>query len=311
MSENEIHYNSDDYAAVYGVPPPPGIPSDMIGPAMVWTEQLLVTLQTAANADDPADIAAGQAGYAERQRLAQNALTGFPENEVQGQAQFQEVNKMAEQIPQMASGIAGGIAGALGGALKPLTEIPQQLAQSMQGLMQQGMGALQDSEGLGAEAFEASALGDEFGGGAGDLEAGGGGGGGGGGYGGTVPMSTLGPAATPSGATAPTSGRAAMMSVAPAVPASMPGHMGGMGGYPMMPPGAMARGGGDAKDDKTATKKVTVPSVKNGAPVQGRVSAPPTAPTVSKQVEGKTVATRRIVVPNEKKTAKTDDDPSR
>lgn len=62
--------------------------------------------------------------------------------------------------------------------------------------MQQGMGALQDSEGLGAEAFEASALGDEFGGGAGDLEAGGGGGGGGGGYGGTVPMSTLGPAAT-------------------------------------------------------------------------------------------------------------------
>lgn len=31
---------------------------------------------------------------------------------------------MAEQIPQMASGIAGGIAGALGGALKPLTEIP-------------------------------------------------------------------------------------------------------------------------------------------------------------------------------------------
>ena len=310
---DEIEFDSDAYLRAYGVPPPPGIPSDMIGPAAVWTEQLLVTLQTAANADDPFDIAAGEAGYAERQALAQGALTGFPENEMQGQAQFQEVNKMAEQIPQMASGIAGGIAGALGGALKPLTELPQQLAQSMQGLMQQGMGALENGgDDLGLEAFEASALSDEFGGGAGGLDPEGAGGGGGGGFGGTVPMSTLGPAATPTGATAPTSGRATMMSVAPAVPASVPSHMGGMGGYPMMPPGAMARGGAGAdNDDKSATKKVSVPSVKNGAPVQGRVSAPPTAPTVSKQVEGKTVATRRIVVPNDKKAAKSDDDPGR
>ncbi|CAJ1509596.1 hypothetical protein [[Mycobacterium] burgundiense] len=307
---NQIDFDSDAYFEALGVEPPPGIPSDMIGPAAVWTEQLLVALQTAANADDPMDIAAGEAAYAERQALAGEALTKFPENEAQSQAQLQEVSKMAEQIPQMASGIAGGIAGALGGALKPLTELPQQLAQSMQGLMQQGMGAMGGGEDLGAEAFEASALGDEFGGGAGGLEAGGGGGGGGG-FGGTVPMSTLGPAATPSGATAPTSGRAAMMAVTPSVPASVPSHMGGMGGYPMMPPGAMGGGAGGAKDDKTATKKVTVPSVRNGAPVQGRVSAPPTGPTVSKQVEGKTVATRRIVLPNDKTTTKSDDDPGR
>ena len=68
-------------------------------------------------------------------------------------------------------------------------------------------------------------------------------------------------------------------------------------------------GGADGKDDKAATKRVSVPSVKNGAPVQGRVTAPPTGPTVSKQVDGKTVATRRIIVPSDKSTEKLDDDP--
>ncbi|CAN5464875.1 hypothetical protein BH11ACT6_BH11ACT6_60060 [soil metagenome] len=87
--------------------------------------------------------------------------------------------------------------------------------------------------------------------------------------------------------------------------------MGGMGGYPMMPHGGMGGGGGtqDGKDDKAPTKRVSVPTVKNGAPVQGRISAPPPpAPTISKNIDGKPVNTRRIIVPNDKSDAKVDGD---
>lgn len=125
----------------------------------------------------------------------------------------------------------------------------------------------------------------------------------------TSPMSALGPAATPTGSTVPTSGRAAVAapSATPAPHGATP--MGGMGGYPMMPPGAMAGGGQDSKDDKAPTKRVSVPTVKNGAPVQGRLSAPPpSAPTVSKNVDGKAVSTRRIVVPNDRSEPKAGND---
>ncbi len=41
--------------------------------------------------------------------------------------------------------------------------------------------------------------------------------------------------------------------------------------------------------------------MKNGAPVQGRITAPPTTPVVTKNVDAqKKVATRRIVVPGNK-----------
>jgi hypothetical protein len=79
----------------------------------------------------------------------------------------------------------------------------------------------------------------------------------------------------------------------------------------MMPPGGMAGAGGGAqgKDDKAETKRVSVPSVKNGAPVQGRISTPPpAAPTVTKNVDGKPVQTRRIVVPSDRNEAKVDGD---
>ncbi|OBF16343.1 hypothetical protein [Mycobacterium sp. ACS4331] len=305
----EIEYDGHSYSVADLVPPPPGITPDMMGPATVWVEQILAALIAAANGDDPKDIADLQKGYAERQALTKDALTKFPENEAKSQAQLQEVSKMAEQIPQMASGIAGGLAGAVGGALKPLTEMPQQLAQSIQGFLQQGMGDLGESAAeIGPEAFDAAAW-DEMGGGAEGLEEAGGSGGGGG-VGGTTPMSMLGPAAPPGASTTPTSARAGAIPSAPAAPAAPTAPVGGMGGYPMMPPGAMQGGGAGDKDDKTATKKVSVPSVKNGTPVTGRVSAPPTAPTVSKQVEGKTVATRRIVIPSDKNSGKAADEPT-
>ena len=67
----------------------------------------------------------------------------------------------------------------------------------------------------------------------------------------------------------------------------------------MMPPAAM-HGGPAAGNDKTDTKRVVAPSVKNGAPVQGRITTPPTAPEVIKRVEGKPVAARRILAPDPK-----------
>ena len=65
----------------------------------------------------------------------------------------------------------------------------------------------------------------------------------------------------------------------------------------MVPPGAMAGSAGSEKDPKADTKRVSVPPVRNGAPVQGRLTTPPSLPAVTKKVDGKPVATRRIVVP--------------
>ena len=68
----------------------------------------------------------------------------------------------------------------------------------------------------------------------------------------------------------------------------------------MIPPGAMHGAGGSEKDAKADTKRVAVPTVKNGAPVQGRITTPPPQPQVTKKVDGKPVATRRIIVPDSK-----------
>jgi hypothetical protein len=83
--------------------------------------------------------------------------------------------------------------------------------------------------------------------------------------------------------------------------------MGGMGGMPMMPHGGM-HGGADGKDDKADTKRVSVPSVKNGAPVQGRITTPPPAPTVTKRVDGQPVTSKRIVIPNHRAAEKNESD---
>jgi hypothetical protein len=309
--QDKLVFDLAGYAAANGLPPPPPITSDLIAAGASPIEALLQTLGLAANAGDPKDNADAQKGHAEREALTAEAMQKFPAQDEAAQAEMKGVDQasqMAQQLPQMVGGMAGAISGALGGALQPLSQIPQQLAQTGQQLLQQGMGMMKGGEGVSPEDLATEGLSDEFL--AGDLGedagAGGSGGpaGGGGGMAATTPMSMLGPAATPTGSTVPTSGRAAVTPppAAPAAHGTTP--MGGMGGYPMMPHGGMGAGGAQGdKDDKAPTKRVSVPTVKNGAPVQGRITAPPPpAPTVSKNVDGKPVATRRIVVPNDKST---------
>jgi hypothetical protein len=69
-----------------------------------------------------------------------------------------------------------------------------------------------------------------------------------------------------------------------------------MGAMPMMPPGAMQGAGGAGSDAKPDTKRIVGPIVRNGAPVQGRITAAPLMPAVIKHVDGKPVATRRILL---------------
>ena len=91
---------------------------------------------------------------------------------------------------------------------------------------------------------------------------------------------------------------AGAVQIAQAAPGNPAMGTGGMGGMPMMPPGmhggAAAAGG---KDEKADTKRVTVPVVRNGAPVQGRITSTPPTPVVTKSTDDKKIMTRRIVVP--------------
>src|SRR5262249_172964 len=71
---------------------------------------------------------------------------------------------------------------------------------------------------------------------------------------------------------------------------------GGMGGMRMRAGGGL-EAGGTGSDGKPDTKRIVAPTVKNGAPVQGRITVPPPSPEVVKRIEGKPVASRRIVLP--------------
>jgi hypothetical protein len=231
------------------------------------------------------------------------------------------------QLPQAASSIAGAMSGALGGALQPLTQIPQQVAQGAQQAMQTGMGLFQQAGGASAAPLDDSSLGmtplsEDLGLGGGDLAGLGGGAGGGdlaglsgggggggdlaggggdlagvgaGGFGGTAPVSMLGPAPIPAASTAPSSSPLTQITPPPASQGTPPA-VGGMGGMPMVPPGALAGTGVADKDAKPDTRRVSVPPVRNGAPVQGRLSTPPTLPPVVKK-EDAPVVTRRVIVP--------------
>jgi hypothetical protein len=215
----------------------------------------------------------------------------------------------------MISGIAGAVTGALGGALAPLGQIPQQLAQAA---FQTGMGTyrgdgesdlqIDDPGALDALPFDdiatdTPALSDAGLGGDGFGDFGSGGFGGadpGGGSApitGTMPTGLLGPPPVPSASTAPASAPAVTTSLPNTAPAPTPAGA-GMAGVPMVPPGAMTGANGADKDAKADTKRITVPQVRNGTPVQGRLTAPPVAPVI-KRVEGKPVASRRIIAPGD------------
>ena len=303
--DDQLKIILDQLARLSGLPPPPLITPDQLAQGQSAISQLLKVLGVAANSGDPADNLAALTGHEEREAKAADALGKFPANEEQSSTKLAavgnqgEMTQMLQQLPQMAAGIAGGIAGAMGGALQPLSQIPQQLAQAGQQAMQMGMGALQ--HGVGGAATEGEAIPGELleaGGGGGEF-GGGGGGGVGGGLGATAPTAMLGPIPNPSPGTVPASSPNPSPSPSSA-PEPTTAPRGGMGAMPMMPPGAMtsAGSGGDPKAD---TKRVVVPSVKNGAPVQGRITTPPPMPEVIKRIDGKPVATRRILLPEHKR----------
>jgi hypothetical protein len=78
-----------------------------------------------------------------------------------------------------------------------------------------------------------------------------------------------------------------------------------MAGMPLVPPGALGATQTTDKDDKADTKRVSVAPVRNGAPVQGRLTAPPEVSPVTTKVDGKPVVTRRIVGPTDAASAET------
>lgn len=298
----------EQYAQTHGLNlPPHQIVSDMVAQGPSGMEQLLAMLGLAINSGDPGDNALAQRGQAQRDGQLTDAETKFPANEADAAEKLGgagDPSQMLNSVPQMASGIAGGLAGAISGALQPFTQMAQQGFQAGSQALQAGLGALQHGAG-GAAAAPEELLGAErgLGGGGADL-AGEKGGGGGGSAGGTTPAAMLGPPPTPSAGTAPASSQTTPVPSPPPAE-SAGGPRGPMGGMPMMPPAAMQGVGGAGSNDKTDTKRVVPPSVKNGAPVQGRITTPRNAPEVIKRVEGKPVATRRILAPD----YRPDDDP--
>jgi hypothetical protein len=300
----------EHYAQTHGLNlPPHQIVSDMVASGPSGVEQLLSLLGVSVNAGDPADNLQAQAGQNQREAGLNYATSQFPATEQSSASNLAGVggkDPMSEftQLMQGATGIGQGL---LTGLMQPFTQIAQQIPQQGMQAMQAVMGAAQ--HGAGGAASAAGALPEELAGAAGGLGGGAAGlagaaGGAGGAIAGTAPASQLGPPPTPSASTVPASSP-----ITPPVPAPPPdagvGGRGGMGGMPMMPPGAMGGAGSQGGDGKTDTKRVVAPSVKNGAPVQGRIVAPPTSAEVVKRVAGKPVASRRILAPDQDP----DDDP--
>ena len=298
----------ENYARANGLNlPPHQIVSDMVASGPSGVEQLLSLLGVSVNSGDPADNLQAQTGQSRREAGLGAAMTQFPATEQNSAAQLAGVggkDPMAEftQLMQGATGIGQGLTSSFTGLLQPFTQIAQQIPQQGMQAMQAVMGA---AKGAGGGAAAAGAIPEELLGAGGGLaggaagELGGAAGGAGAGLASTIPASQLGPPPTPSAGTVPASS-----TTTPPVPAPPPdaaaGPRGGMGGMPMMPPGAMGGAGGSGGDSKTDTKRVVPPSVKNGAPVQGRIVAPPTAAEVVKRVAGKPVASRRILAPDQK-----------
>ncbi len=278
-------------AQAFGMPPPPPLTPDQIASGSSLMSQLLATLGLAGNAGDPTDMADAQAGHAKRGEKTGDAMTKFPAQDQEASKQLEQLMGTLQQMPQQAvqtfSGLFQGLSQPLNQAMQQVSQISSQLTST---LGKAGQGA-----GVGAS-LPADALGDAMG--AGGAALGAGGGAGADLAGATTPAGNLGPPPTPSASTYPASSPTPQ-APAPAPPDSGAGSRGPMGGMPMMPPGAAGAGAGGS-DSKAETKRVVPPSVKNGAPVQGRITAPQTAPEVVKRVAGKPIASRRILAPDNK-----------
>jgi hypothetical protein len=307
----------EHYAQTHGLNlPPHQIVSDMVASGPSGVEQLLGLMGVTVNAGDPSDNLQAQTGQSQREAGLNYATTQFPATEQNSAAQLAGVGGSGKdpmgqftQLMQGATSIGQGLTSSLTGLMQPFTQlatqIPQQGMQVMQGVM--GVAGKGAGGGVGAAAGAVPEALGAAGGAAGEAAGlAGAAGGAGGGIAGTAPASQLGPPPTPSAGTVPASS-----ATQPPVPASpsdaAAGPRGGMGGMPMMPPGAMAGAGGAGSDGKTETKRIVTPSVKNGAPVQGRIVAPPTTPEVVKRVAGKPVASRRILAPDQKPDDDEDD----
>lgn len=291
-------------AAAHNEPVPPITPAPVAVPGSA-IDQLLAALGIASNAGIADDNLETEAGQAEREAGIAAAQANFPANEEQSA-------QMLQLFPQLLAGAAGAFGGAIAGAIAPFSQLAQQGSQAAQQGLQAGLGAMDQTADPGAELDE-DGLGtfpDDFGAAAGGPDSGAttGGSGGAAGGGDTVPASLLGPPPLPSAATHPASAPTAPPASpsSPPAPATPRSPMGGP--MPIMPPGAMHASGGN-NEPKADTKRVVAPSVKNGAPVQGRITPSP-GPAVTKHVAGKPVATRRVPSPNQQ-TGDIESDPDR
>lgn len=271
---------------------PANTPSDATTPGTTPVEQSLNAFTNAANAGDQPLDTQHQLDYLNRDLKytdAQNKFTASEEaaaQEMKGVEQ-QSGDQMAQMVPQLISGLTSSLGGMLGGLVSPLSQLPQQLTQALS----QGLGSMQnassdpltDEQLLGDEGLM-DPLTEDLGAAPGGSETGSPGGS----SPVTEPTTTL--SAPVAAATFPSSAPTLKGAVASTSSTPQTSMMGGMGGMPMYPPGAM--GGNQQQEQKPDTKRVTAPSITNGAPVQGRLTAPP-VPPVTKMVQGKPVATRR------------------
>lgn len=298
---------------------PPVIASDQLVTGATPIEQILRMLGLAANSGDAQDNLDGITEHERRDTQATESAEMFAAQDAEaaagldGIAAPDQLAAMTQQLPQAAAGIAAALAGAFGGALQPLAQIPQQIAQGAQQVLQAGMGAVGepavDPTPTDYPGMEADPWPDEFGSPADDVaDFGSIGGsdtgfgpsmaaGGAGGTSGTVPATVLGPPPVPSASTAPSAAPPAPVA-GPRSPAVSTAHGPGMAGMPLIPPGAMGAAAAADKDPKTDTKRVSVPPVRNGAPVQGRLIPVPSLPPATRKLDGKPVTARRIVAPD-------------
>lgn len=296
MTENPFRADVDHYlrTAALNAPPPP-ITSDPLAAGLSPVEQLLRILGLAANADDPQDELEGLEAFTERDLAALSAAEQFGTQDASAAQQFAAL----QQLPQLFSGIAAAAGGAVAGFLQPLGQVSQQLTQAGQQVLQ-GLSAaaeptpLEPADGLDevADVFGpddgVGAPADLRGSGGWDDPGGSAGAGGGFGPQSTGPAGSLAPPAIPSPGTAPAAGPPAP--TPPRAAAAVPGPI--PAGMPFVPP--IAAAGGPDKDDKPEPKRVAVPPVRNGAPVQGRVTMTPPAVSVTRTLNGKPVTARRV-----------------